>query len=86
MATSTDVKNNVKEYIKKATFADDSKIKDDTMLFKEGLFDSMGFVSLIAYLEETFGVETNDDDLVEENFESVNAIVKYVSSKVAVEV
>ena len=62
---------------------DETKIQDDTLIFKEGYFDSMGFVLLITFLEETFGIRTNDSDLVEENFESVNAITEFVVRKAA---
>ena len=51
-------------------------------LFKEGYFDSMGFIMLIAFLEEEFGIKTSDEDLIEENFESINAICDFVDRKV----
>ncbi|HQB37082.1 MAG TPA: acyl carrier protein, partial [Bacteroidales bacterium] len=61
---------------------DKEKIKDDSMIFKEGYFDSMGFIMLIAFLEEEFGIKTSDEDLIEENFESINAICDFVDRKV----
>ncbi|MZP66951.1 MAG: hypothetical protein GT597_12450, partial [Bacteroidales bacterium] len=38
------IKSRVKEYIQQATYVDKDKIKDDSLIFKEGYFDSMGFV------------------------------------------
>lgn len=76
-----EIKDKIKEYIQQATFADKDKIKDDSLIFKEGYFDSMGFVVLITYLEENFGVKTSDSDLVEENFESINAITDFIVRK-----
>ena len=75
------IKTKVKEYIQQATFVEKDKIKDDSLIFKEGYFDSMGFVVLITYLEENFGIKTTDSDLVEENFESINAITDFVMRK-----
>jgi len=75
------IKTKVKEYIQQATFVEKDKIKDDSLIFKEGYFDSMGFVVLITYLEENFGIKTTDSDLVEENFESINAITDFVIRK-----
>ncbi len=77
----TAVRDKVKEYILQATFADKEKIKDDSLIFKEGYFDSMGFVVLITYLEDNFGIKTSDSDLVEENFESINAITDFIVRK-----
>lgn len=77
----TAIRDKVKEYILQATFADKEKIKDDSLIFKEGYFDSMGFVVLITYLEDNFGIKTSDSDLVEENFESINAITNFIVRK-----
>jgi acyl carrier protein len=77
----TTIKTKIKEYIQQATFVEKDKIKDDSLIFKEGYFDSMGFVVLITYLEENFGIKTTDSDLVEENFESINAITDFVMRK-----
>jgi acyl carrier protein len=74
-------KEKVKEYILQSASADKDKIKDDTLIFKEGFFDSMGFVMLITFLEQEFGTKTLDSDLVEENFESINAITGFVARK-----
>ena len=49
MSTDTAaIKEKVKDYIKQATFVEKDKIKDDSLIFKEGYFDSMGFVVLIT--------------------------------------
>jgi acyl carrier protein len=82
MSNNSSVKNKVESYIHKVVHVDKEKIKDDSLIFKEGYFDSMGFIMLIAYLEEEFGIKTGDDDLVEENFESINAITGFVGRKI----
>jgi len=74
-------KDVIKKYIKENTFKESHLIKDETLIFQEGFFDSMGFVMLIDFLEEKFGVKTNDEDLIEENFESIDAIQKFVERK-----
>jgi len=75
------IKEKVKSYILEVTSVDKSKIQDQSLIFKEGYFDSMGFVLLITFLEETFGIKTADSDLMEENFESINAISDFVIRK-----
>jgi len=81
MENDSIIKEKVKNYVLQAVYADKEKIKDDTLIFKEGYFDSMGFMVLIAFLEEEFGIKTNDNDLLEENFESINAISDFVTRK-----
>jgi acyl carrier protein len=41
----------------------------------------MGFMVLISFLEQEFGIKTNDADLLEENFESISAISEFVIRK-----
>ena len=81
MENDSIIKEKVKNYVLQAVYADKEKIKDDTLIFKEGYFDSMGFMVLISFLEEEFGIKTNDNDLLEENFESINAISDFVTRK-----
>jgi acyl carrier protein len=84
MSTKIDistVRDKVRTYILQASSAERNKIKDDSKIFKEGYFDSMGFVMLITYLEETFDIKTIDADLIEENFESINSISDFVVRK-----
>lgn len=78
---STIIKDKVKTYIEQAVHVDKEKIKSNSLIFKEGYFDSMGFIMLITFIEEEFGIKTSDVDLIEENFESINAITDFVSRK-----
>jgi acyl carrier protein len=41
----------------------------------------MGFMDLIVFLEQEFDIRTGDADLLEENFESINAISDFVVRK-----
>ncbi len=45
------------------------------------LIDSLGIQELVAFLESTYGIKVVDDDLVAENFRSVDAIVAFVEAK-----
>ena len=79
--TITSIKEKVKEFIFNTTLADKTKISDESLIFKEGFFDSMGFVMILTFMEETFGIKVLDADLIEENFESINAISEFISRK-----
>lgn len=78
---SKEITEKVKSYILDATLGENDKIDEATLIFQEGFFDSMGFVMLLGFLEETFAIKPNDAELIEENFESINAITKYILSK-----
>lgn len=75
------IRQKVNQYVLQHTFAENHKIQDDSLIFKEGYFDSMGFIMLITFIEEEFSLKTSDSDLIEENFESINAITSYILRK-----
>jgi acyl carrier protein len=81
MKTQIEIKSKIKEYIVNATLAEDKNISYDTLLFETGLLDSMGLLFLIEFLKEEFGVQVNDEELLPENFESVNSIIKFIGGK-----
>jgi len=76
-----EIKKGVFQYVYDNAFSSKENITDDVLIFKNGFLDSMGLVMLITYLEDTFNIKTTDADMVEENFESVNAITEFVSKK-----
>lgn len=75
------IKEKLKSFIIQSTHADTDKIMDDSLFFKEGLLDSMGFITLITFIEDEFEFPTSDADLIEDNFESINAITSYILRK-----
>lgn len=72
------IQERIFEYVRKYSLADLKKLDTSTLLFREGIFDSMAFIMLIDFIEENFGIQPGEEDLIEENFESVEAITKYI--------
>jgi acyl carrier protein len=75
------MKNHIREFVCKATFSDPQKINDNTLLFEEGIFDSMGLLNLIAFLEQDFKIKIEDSELDADNFGSIDAIVSFLEMK-----
>ena len=71
----------LRKFISESTFTDIEMIKEDTLIFEEGIFDSLGFLSLISFLNEEYGIEIENDELNERNFESIKAIVEFIAKK-----
>jgi len=83
METLIEIKNKIREYVIETTYASPDQVKDESLIFVEGIFDSMGFVMLINFIEETFAIKAKDSELLEDNFESINAIANFVENKLA---
>jgi acyl carrier protein len=63
-------------------FRDDGDaITHDASLLDAGIIDSTGVLELVCYLETTFGIEVQDDEMLPENLDSIRAISHYVARK-----
>lgn len=62
-------------------FGDSGKLSDDTSFLKSGVLDSTGVLELINYLEETFSIKVEDDEVVPENLDSLRNVGNFVKSK-----
>ena len=80
-----DVKLEIKAFINSEILGEDFDVQltDDTHLIDAGIIDSMGIMKLLTYLEDTFSIKIDGDDLVPENFESIDAICGLVSEAAA---
>jgi acyl carrier protein len=52
---------------------------DERSFLRNGILDSLGFVKLMLWLEDTFSVRIDRKDIRPENFDSLGKIVRYVS-------
>ena len=75
------IKEKLRGLILDKTFTNQSEVSNEVLIFKEGYLDSMGLSFLISFLENEFAITLQDRDLVEENFESINAITDFVLKK-----
>lgn len=81
MADPNEIKEKIRQFIIETTYAPKGDVKDDTLIFVKGIFDSMGFLSLINFIENKFAIKAKDSELLENNFESINAITGFVERK-----
>jgi len=59
---------------------------DDDSFLQEGIVDSVGVMDLVSFVEDNFNVEVDDQEIVPDNFDSVNKLAQYVRGKQAVAV
>ena len=56
-------------------------IKGDTQLIKSGILDSLSLLKLVFFLEQRFSIKVGMEDVVPENFATIDTICSYVRSK-----
>lgn len=63
-------------------FTDDqSALNDDTSFLESGVVDSTGMMEVIFFLEETWGIKVEDEEMVPENLDSVTNLVVFLKRK-----
>ncbi len=77
-----DVKATIREYIA-AELAEDetTQIDDDTNLLEEEIVDSLGIFTLVTWLDETFAISIDPEEVNLDNFETLETITALVERK-----
>jgi acyl carrier protein len=57
------------------------KIGNKDLLLTTGLIDSLGILEVVSFLEKEFGIVISDDELLPENFGSVQSLSSFVRRK-----
>jgi acyl carrier protein len=57
------------------------ELTDDTSFLARSILDSTGFLELVGFMEEAFHIKVEDEDMVPDNLDSLNAIEAYVNRK-----
>ncbi len=64
-------------------FGDDSALREDTSFIQNGIVDSTGILELISFMENTFHIKIQDDELIPENLDSLSNIGHFLDRKLA---
>lgn len=67
--------------IENLLFGDDDGLSDDMSFIENGIVDSTGILELVAFIEDTFGITVEDEELTPENLDSVKNVVQYLEQK-----
>jgi acyl carrier protein len=59
-------------------------ISPTTSLLGEGILDSTGVLELVTFLEQEFGVQVGDTEMVPENLDSLANLTAFVQRKLAI--
>jgi acyl carrier protein len=60
---------------------DDSALSDTESLVHAGIVDSTGILELIIHVEEAWGIQVLPEEMVPDNFDSVDRVVDFIARK-----
>lgn len=59
------------------------ELSEDDNLIDNGIVDSLGIMKLVSFLESSYKLSISDDEILIENFETINIIANFISSKLS---
>ena len=78
------IASNVSKFIRtNFLFNEQAKLNEQESLLGAGVIDSTGILELICYLEETYNLKFEDDELVADNVDSIERISNFIAKKTA---
>lgn len=75
---SAEIKHKLIEFLCINFIVDEEEIDMDESLIDQGIIDSFGLVEIAAFLEKDFGQAIKQDQMIRDNFGSVNKIVQFM--------
>ena len=76
------MKTEIRDYLQAHRAAEGHvEFADGESLLEAGVVDSVTMIDLITFLESKYEVAVDEDDMIPENFDTVDAIVSFVSGK-----
>lgn len=57
------------------------EVGDDESLIESGIIDSTGVLELVLFIEDTFHIKVEDDELVPENLDSISNVMAFLEKK-----
>ncbi len=81
--TRTQLKLDVRSFIVENFLygVDDAGLKDGVSLLATGLIDSTGVLELVSFVEKKYGITVKDDELIPDNFDTVDNLSTFIMSK-----
>ena len=77
-----EIKQQIRDFVTSNFYVPDADaLTDDASLLDAGIIDSTGVLEVIGFIEDTYEIEVEDEEMVPENLDSIDAIAAFVARK-----
>lgn len=74
--------NRIRDFIvENFLFGEDNGFTEETSFLESGMIDSTGILEIINFLEETYHIVVEDNELVPENLDSLRNLDRFLNKK-----
>lgn len=86
MKSDDQIREELRSFLRETFFIGTTtmKLRDSDSLMDAGTVSSTGILEVVTFLEEHFGLEIDDQELLPENFDSIDRLVQFVGRKLRV--
>jgi acyl carrier protein len=80
-----DIKRQIIDFITNNFLFDDAQtsLNEKESLLETGVIDSTGVLELIAFIEETYGIKVEDEEIIPENLDTILDITYFIKQKLS---
>jgi acyl carrier protein len=75
------IEREIREFIRRDLARDVERVDGSQSLLEAGILDSLGVLALVSFIEGRYGIGISDDELLPENFDSIDAIATFVARR-----
>lgn len=76
------IENDIRSFIvSNFLFGEAGDLNDDTRFMESGIIDSTGILELVMFLEMTYKIKIQNEEVLPENFDSIGRVAQFVSKK-----
>ena len=76
-----DIKETLRKFIVENFLFGRKSVENGDSFLEKGIIDSTGVLEIVSWLEETYDIKVEDDELIPDNLDSIEKIEKYVMRK-----
>ena len=62
---------------------DESELDNNDSFLELGIIDSTGIMEVVLFIELEFDIEVDDEELLPENLDTINNLVKFIATRQA---
>jgi acyl carrier protein len=62
-------------------FGHQAELSDSDSFLENGIIDSTGMLELISFLEKEYGISVSTEELIPENLDSIDRIIRFLERK-----
>jgi acyl carrier protein len=74
-----EIRERIREFLRSELKKNITGVADTESLLESGILDSMSVVQLVALIERDYGIQVSDDDMMPENFDTIEAVESFIT-------